>query len=38
MRGNNGGGARPSFDLAAEQFVLFLQNHDQIGNSARGTA
>ncbi|HKD36792.1 MAG TPA: DUF3459 domain-containing protein, partial [Pirellulales bacterium] len=26
----------PAFDLAAEQFVIFLQNHDQIGNSAQG--
>jgi maltooligosyltrehalose trehalohydrolase len=28
------GGA--AFDLDAEQFVIFLQNHDQIGNSAHG--
>jgi maltooligosyltrehalose trehalohydrolase len=26
----------PGLDLAAEQFVNFLQNHDQIGNSPRG--
>jgi maltooligosyltrehalose trehalohydrolase len=26
----------PAFDLDAEQFVIFLQNHDQIGNSAQG--
>ena len=26
----------PSFGLDAEQFVIFLQNHDQIGNSAQG--
>ncbi|MDB4988034.1 MAG: 1,4-alpha-glucan-branching protein [Myxococcaceae bacterium] len=26
----------PSFDLPAERFVLYLQNHDQVANSARG--
>ncbi len=26
----------PAFDLAGEQFVVFLQNHDQIANSALG--
>jgi maltooligosyltrehalose trehalohydrolase len=26
----------PSFGLDAEQFVIFLQNHDQVGNSAQG--
>ena len=26
----------PSFGLNAEQFVNFLQNHDQVGNSAHG--
>jgi len=26
----------PSFDLPAEAFVLYLQNHDQVANSARG--
>ena len=27
---------RPSGDIAAEHFVHFLQNHDQVANSARG--
>lgn len=27
---------RPSFDLARDQYVVFLQNHDQIANSIRG--
>jgi maltooligosyltrehalose trehalohydrolase len=27
----------PALDLAAESFVVFLQNHDQIANSAAGT-
>lgn len=27
---------RPSADVAAEKFVHFLQNHDQVANSARG--
>ena len=26
----------PAFDAAPERFVLFLQNHDQVANSARG--
>lgn len=26
----------PAFDLAPEQFVIYLQNHDQIANSLRG--
>jgi maltooligosyltrehalose trehalohydrolase len=26
----------PAFDLAAKNFVVFLQNHDQIANSLRG--
>ena len=26
----------PAFGIAAEQFVNFLQNHDQVGNSAMG--
>ncbi len=26
----------PAFDLEAKQFVTFLQNHDQVGNSPRG--
>jgi maltooligosyltrehalose trehalohydrolase len=26
----------PAFDLPAERFVLYLQNHDQVANSARG--
>jgi maltooligosyltrehalose trehalohydrolase len=26
----------PALDLSAEHFVLYLQNHDQIANSARG--
>ncbi len=26
----------PSFGLDGEQFVIFLQNHDQVGNSAHG--
>jgi maltooligosyltrehalose trehalohydrolase len=26
----------PAFDLPAEAFVLYLQNHDQVANSARG--
>ncbi|MDB4974387.1 MAG: 1,4-alpha-glucan-branching protein [Myxococcaceae bacterium] len=26
----------PAFDLPAESFVLYLQNHDQVANSARG--
>lgn len=27
---------RPAFDLAAKNFVVFLQNHDQVANSLRG--
>jgi maltooligosyltrehalose trehalohydrolase len=27
---------RPAFDLAAKNFVIFLQNHDQIANTLRG--
>jgi maltooligosyltrehalose trehalohydrolase len=27
----------PSLDLRPEQFITFLQNHDQVANSARGT-
>lgn len=27
---------RPALDLSAENFVLYLQNHDQIANSGRG--
>jgi maltooligosyltrehalose trehalohydrolase len=27
---------RPAFDLRAEQLVTFIQNHDQVANSARG--
>ena len=27
---------QPALDLRAEQFVLYLQNHDQVANSARG--
>jgi maltooligosyltrehalose trehalohydrolase len=26
----------PALDIPAEQFVLYLQNHDQVANSARG--
>ncbi|HWX18590.1 MAG TPA: malto-oligosyltrehalose trehalohydrolase [Candidatus Binatia bacterium] len=26
----------PAFDLASEQFVIFLENHDQVANSQRG--
>jgi maltooligosyltrehalose trehalohydrolase len=26
----------PAFDIQAEQFIVFLQNHDQIANSLRG--
>jgi len=27
---------KPAFDLSPEQFVLFLENHDQVANSLRG--
>jgi maltooligosyltrehalose trehalohydrolase len=27
---------RPAFDLNAQSFVIFLQNHDQVANSLRG--
>jgi maltooligosyltrehalose trehalohydrolase len=29
-------GERPAVDLPADRFVVYIQNHDQIGNRARG--
>ena len=35
-RWQNHGRGTPAFDLAPAQFVVFLQNHDQIANSSAG--